>query len=137
MVRVTRHPDGAYVIYKREVGQPGMISATYSSRGNRVAANHYIEGKYGQLVGCRIYDANNKILYKVSYGYDSKARLIEERMYTNADGILVQRVIYKYDVDGNRSKPIIVSLNRSGNQAEITPTMRDDVNAINRESRKR
>lgn len=137
LVRVTRHPDGARAIYKRQAGEPGMYCVTYSPRGLRVATNHYIEGKYGQLVGCRIYDSSNKIIYKVSYGYDRNARLIEERMYTNPEGLLVQRVIYKYDVDGNRSKPIIVSLNRDGNQAEITPTMQDDVNEINRSGRTR
>ncbi len=137
MVRVTRHPDGARAIYKRQAGTPGMYCVTYSPRGQRVATNYYIEGKYGQLVGCRIYDSNNKIIYKVSYGYDRNARLIEERMYTNPDGVLVQRVIYKYDVDGVRSKPLIVSLNRSGNQPQIAPTMGEDVNAMNQQGRKK
>ena len=40
-------------------------------------------------------------------------------------GKLVQRVIYKYDNQGNRSKPLIISLNTGGNNVqEIAPTMR-------------
>ena len=54
-------------------------------------------------------------------------------MYSHPQGKLVQRVIYKYDNRGNRSKPLIVSLNTAGPVTEITPTMQDDVNAINRQ----
>ena len=56
-------------------------------------------------------------------------------MYSHPQGKLVQRVIYKYDGHGNRSKPIIVSLNTAGPVTEIAPTMKDDVNAINRQMR--
>ncbi len=132
MVRVTRHPDGTRAIYKRQSGQPGMLSMVYAPSGRLAAINEYIEGKYSQLVGCRIYNNKRQIIYKVAYGYDRNARLIEERMYTNPGGMLVQRVIYRYDAEGNRSKPIIISLNAGGNTAEITPTMRDDVNKIHR-----
>ncbi len=135
MVRVTRHPDGARAIYKRQFGQPGMLCMTYAPSGRLAAINEYIEGKYGQLVGCRIYNADKEIIYKVSYGYNADAQLIEERMYSHPQGDLVQRVIYKYDADGNRAKPIIISLNRS-EITQITPTMQDDVNQINQSSKK-
>lgn len=135
MVRVMRHPDGSRSIYQRQAGWRGMRCATYSPSGKLAAVNDYTEGKYGQLVGCLIYDNSRKnIIYKVSYGYDSRARLVEERMYSHPGKKLVQRVIYKYDNQGNRSKPLIISLNTGGNNVqEITPTMRDDVNRINRE----
>ncbi len=135
MVRVMRHPDGSRSIYQRQAGWRGMRCSTYSPSGRLAAVNDYTEGKYGQLVGCLIYDHTKKnVIYKVSYGYDSRARLVEERMFSNPGGKLVQRVIYKYDNQGNRSKPLIISLNTGGNNVqEITPTMRDDVNRINRE----
>ena len=81
------------------------------------------------------YDLNARPVVdkKVAYGYDSRARLVEERMYSHPQGKLVQRVIYKYDNRGNRSKPLIVSLNTAGPVTEIAPTMQDDVNAINRQ----
>lgn len=136
MVRITRHPDGARAVYERKSEQPGMRCSIYSREGKLVAINHYIEGRYGQLVGCRIYDSSRKIIYKVSYGYDRNARLIEERMYSNPIGTLVQRVIYKYDEEGNRSKPIIISLNSGGQSAgKLKPTMQDDVNAIHKTKR--
>ena len=58
-------------------------------------------------------------------------------MYAEPSKKLVQRVIYRYDSSGNRSKPLIISLNTGGTGPvnEITPTMRDDVNKINREAR--
>lgn len=137
MVRVVRHPDGSRSIYQRQVGWRGMRCSTYSPSGRLAAVNDYTEGKYGQLVSCLIYDHTKKnIIYKVSYGYDSRARLVEERMFSHPGKKLVQRVIYKYDHQGNRSKPLIISLNTAGSStlpAEITPTMRDDVNQINRE----
>ncbi len=134
MVRVMRHPDGTRAIYQRQKGWRGMRCSSYTASGRLAAVNDYTEGKYGQLVGCIIYDHTKKnIIYKVAYGYDSRARLVEERMYSHPQGKLVQRVIYKYDNRGNRSKPLIVSLNTAGPVTEIAPTMQDDVNAINRQ----
>ena len=130
--RVVRHPDGSRSIYKRQRGTKGMTCSTYTASGKLAAINDYHEGKYGQLVSCIIYNHEYKPIYKVAYGYDSSARLIEERMYANPSGKLVQRVIYKYDEGGNRSKPLIISLNPESN-AHITPTMSDDAGRIHRD----
>ncbi len=128
LVRVTTHPDGAVSHYKRERNKPGMRCVTYID-GRMAAINDYLEGKYGQLVGCNIYDYKRELIYQVSYGYDRRGRLVEERMYSSATGKLVQRVIYKYDAAGNRSKPLIISLNTRSEVIDakdaITPTMRD------------
>ncbi len=132
MVRVMRHPDGTRSVYKRQSNQRGMRCATYTSSGKLAAINDYTEGRYGQLAGCIIYNSKREPIYKVSYGYDSQARLVEERMYTAGSGKLVQRVIYRYDASGNRSKPLIVSLGSEvAGAGEITPTSVDDINAIN------
>ena len=130
--RVVRHPDGSRSVYKRQRGEPGMRCATYTASGRLAAINDYRAGKHGQLVGCHIYNHERRLIYKVAYGYDSAARLIEERMFSHPDGKLVQRVIYTYDAGGNRNKPLIISLNPKG-AGNITPTMREDVNRINRE----
>ena len=132
LARVIRHPDGSRSVYKRQRGTKGMRCATYTASGKLAAINDYHEGKYGQLVGCNIYNHERTLIYKVAYGYDSSARLIEERMFSHPQGKLVQRVIYKYAADGNRSKPIIVSLDPSRVKT-IAPTMREDVNRIHRE----
>lgn len=138
MVRVMRHPDGSKSVYQRQNGMRGMRCSTYTARGKLAAVNVYTEGKYGELVSCIIYDGTKKnVIYKVSYGYDSRARLVEERMFTNPGKKLVQRVIYRYNANGERSKPLIISLNTgdAASAREITPTMQDDVNAINRDLR--
>lgn len=139
MVRVMRNPDGTRSIYQRQAGWRGMRCSTYTASGKLAAVNDYTEGKYGQLVSCIIYDHTKKnIIYKVAYGYDSRARLVEERMFSHPEGKLVQRVIYKYDNNGNRSKPIIVSLNTGKGlpNSEIAPTMQVDVNNINTEMKR-
>lgn len=139
MVRVMRRPDGSRTIYKRQAGMRGMRCATYLPNGKLAVIHDYTEGRYGQLMGCVVYangggGANNlQPIYKVSYGYDNQARLIEERMYSHPEGKLVQRVIYRYDANGNRSKPLIISLN-SGIKT-ITPTMSDDVTDTHRQLR--
>lgn len=132
LARVVRHPDGSRSVYKRQRGSKGMRCATYTASGKLAAINDYREGKYGQLVACNIYDHNRDLIYKVAYGYDSSARLIEERMFSHPQGKLVQRVIYKYTADGSRSKPLIVSLD-PGRRSQIAPTMHDDVGRIHRE----
>ena len=134
VVRVLRHPDGTRSIYKRQAGWRGMRCATYTASGKLAAINDYTEGKYGQLMGCHIYDSGRNLIYKVSYGYDQKARLIEERMYSHPDMKLVQRVIYKYDAGGKRSKPLIISLNP--NAASIAPTLGEDAARIHQEMSK-
>lgn len=131
MVRVMRRPDGSRTVYKRQAGMRGMRCATYLPNGKLAVIHDYTEGRYGQLMGCVVYanssaGANNlQPIYKVSYGYDNQARLIEERMYSHPEGKLVQRVIYRYDANGNRSKPLIISLNSE--IKTITPTLSDDV----------
>lgn len=132
LARVVRHPDGSKSVYKRQRGSKGMRCASYTASGKLAAINDYHEGKYGQLVGCNIYNHERTLIYKVAYGYDSSARLIEERMFSHPQGKLVQRVIYKYMADGSRSKPIIVSLDPS-RSGSVSPTMRDDVSRIHRE----
>ncbi len=130
MVRVMRHPDGTKSVYKRQANWKGMRCATYTASGKLAAINDYTEGRYGQLVGCIIYNDRREVIYKVSYGYDAQARLIEERMFTTK-GKLVQRVIYRYDAEGNRSKPLIISLNSA--IEEIRPTMGDGADSIHRD----
>lgn len=132
LARMVRHPDGSRSVYKRQRGTKGMRCASYTASGKLAAINDYHEGKYGQLVGCVIYNAERQPIYKVNYGYDRSARLVEERMYSCPQGKLVQRVIYKYDAAGNRSKPLIISLDTSSKQL-ITPTMKGDENKIYRE----
>lgn len=130
--RVVRHPDGSRSVYKRQKGVPGMRCATYTASGRLAAINDYRAGAHGQLVGCIIYNHERQPIYKVAYGYDSSGRLIEERMFSHPEGKLVQRVIYTYDAGGNRNKPLIISLNPKA-APNIVPTMREDVNRINRE----
>ena len=130
MVRVMRHPDGSRTVYQRQANWRGMRCATYTASGQLAAINDYTEGKYGQLIGCTIYDNKRQPLYKVAYGYDKQARLVEERMYAVTDKKLVQRVIYRYDANGERAKPLIVSLNNGA--STIGPTMNADVENAHR-----
>ncbi|MBT9448906.1 hypothetical protein [Akkermansia glycaniphila] len=132
-VSYVKHPDGAYSVYRRGLNEEGkreMVSKTYTSKGELASRNVYFTGKYGHLTACHIFDNKNNLLYKVSYGYDKKARLIEERMFDanakNEDGSpkVVQRVLYYYDSSGNRSKPVVVNLNTA--IPTIRPTMEDN-----------
>lgn len=130
VVRVMRHPDGSRSVYKRQAGWKGMRCATYTANGQLAAINDYTESKHGQLIGCTIYNSARQPIYKVSYGYDRQARLVEERMFTVNDKKLVQRVIYRYNADGERTKPLIVSLNNGAN--ELAPTINADVESAHR-----
>lgn len=136
MVRVMRNPDGSKSVYQRQSGMRGMRCSMYSPTGRLVAINDYQEGRYGQLASCIVYDANREPIYKVSYGYDSQARLIEERMYAHPEQKLVQRVIYRYDANGERSKPLIVSLNTVSKVA-VVPTLNEEVEKTHKELRNR
>lgn len=130
VVRVMRHPDGSRSVYKRQANWKGMRCATYSASGKLAAINDYTEGKHGQLIACTIYDSNRQPKLRVAYGYDRQGRLVEERMYTVLDKKLVQRVIYRYDANGERTKPLIVSLNNG--ETAFGPTINQDVENAHR-----
>ena len=135
VVRVLRHPDGTRSFYKRQAGWKGMQCATYTASGKLAAINDYTEGRYGQLMGCVIYNNKREVIYKVSYGYDRKARLIEERLYSFPEETFVQGLIYKYVARGKRSYPFIISL--PPNAAAIAPTMDEDATRMHQELNRR
>ena len=130
VVRVMRHPDGSRSVYKRQANWKGMRCATYSASGKLAAINDYTEGKHGQLIACTIYDSNRQPKLRVAYGYDRQGRLVEERMYTVLDKKLVQRVIYRYDANGERPKPLNVSLNNG--ETAFGPSIIQDVENAHR-----
>lgn len=121
-VSVTRNDDGSRTIYKKRPGEKGMQRRSYSADGNLISVVQYREGEYGQLVSCKIYDGQKTELYKVSYGYDKNARLVEERMFDSATGQAVRRFIYTYDAMGNRSKPVVVTLVKGNFSKVADPT---------------
>lgn len=127
-VRVIRNDDGSRSIYKKTAGQRGMLRLTYDATGTLTSIIEYRLGKWDQLTSCKVYDGKKNELYKVRYGYDAEARLMEEQMFdsneTDPEGnnILVRRFIYTYDELGNRSKPICIVLVKGSKHDRQGPT---------------
>ena len=119
-VRVMRHDDGARTMFTRTPDNRTLTKKKFSANGVLNMITIYRMDANGNPIGCKIYDGNRDLLFKVSYGYrKSDGQLVEERMFdarvTRKDPATgkempVQRICYVYDAQGNRSAPIVYNL---------------------------
>ena len=119
-VRVMRHEDGSRTIFNRTPDNRTLTKKKFSANGVLVMLTIYRMDANGNPIGCKIYDGQRQLLFKVSYGYrKTDGQLVEERMFdarvTRRDPntgkeMPVQRICYVYDARGNRSAPIVYNL---------------------------
>lgn len=117
-VRVVRQKDGSKSYFIRTPDDRTLTKKTFMN-GSLCLMTVYRKDSNGNPTGCKIYDGQKSELFKVAYGYEKETgRLVEERMFdsrvhrTNPNGgeLPVQRVIYVYDAQGNRSAPMVFNL---------------------------
>jgi hypothetical protein len=119
-VRVMRHEDGSRTMFTRSPDDRTLTKKKFSANGVLTMLTIYRMDANGNPIGCKIFDGQNQLLYKVSYGYrKADGQLVEERMFdarvTRRDKdsgkeMPVQRICYLYDAQGNRSAPIVYNL---------------------------
>ena len=119
-VRVMRHEDGSQTRFTRTPDNRTLTKKKFSANGVLTMLTVYRMDESGNPIGCKIFDGQNQLVFKVSYGYrKSDGQLVEERMFdarvTRRDPntgreMPVQTVKYVYDAKGNRSAPIIYNL---------------------------
>jgi hypothetical protein len=119
-VRVMRHEDGSRTIFTRTPDNRTLTKKKFSANGVLMMLTVYRMDANGNPIGCRIYDGQRQLLFKVSYGYrKSDGQLVEERMFdaraTRRDPntgkeMPIQRICYVYDSKGVRSAPIVYNL---------------------------
>ncbi len=119
-VRIIRHADGARTRFTRTPDNTTLTKKKYSANGIMEMVTIYRMDKLGNPLGCKIYDGDENLLFKVSYGYRKQdGQLVEERMFDarvkridpkTGDEMPVQRIMYLIDGNGNRSAPIIYNL---------------------------
>ncbi len=119
-VRVMRHDDGTRTLFTRTPDNRTLVKKKFTANGTLVMRTIYRMDSAGNPVACRIFDSQNEVIFKVSYGYrKSDGQLVEERMFDAKSKRLdpktgkempIQRVCYVYDAQGNRSAPIVINL---------------------------
>lgn len=113
--RVLRHDDGSRTVYFRAKGNKKLLVKKNVGPGGEVRlVTRYFMDDHGNPRACKIYDSQNKLLFKVSYGYAvATGRLMKERMLfadkkdSKGNHIIASETRYTYDAQGNRSKPIV------------------------------
>ncbi len=114
--RVMKHQDGSRTYYKRSMGKDKtLVKKNVGADGNVRLITHYYMDDLGNPRSCKIYNAGNKLLFKVSYGYQaSTGRLMKERMFfadkvdsKSGQPLIASETRYTYDAQGNRSKPMV------------------------------
>lgn len=118
-VRVMKHEDGGETIFSRSPDKRTLTKKTFKN-GNLAMVTIYRMDANGNPMSCKIIDGQQTELFKVSYGYHKQTGLlVEERMFDsrvkrinkdNGKELPVQRLIYIYDAQGNRSQPIALNL---------------------------
>ena len=119
-VRVMRHEDGSRTMFTRAPDDRTLTKKKFSANGVLTMLTIYRMDANTNPIGCKIFDGQNQLLYKVSYGYrKSDGLLVEERMFdarvvrrekNSGKETPVQRICYLYDAQGNRSAPIVYNL---------------------------
>ncbi len=119
-VRVMRHEDGSRTMFTRAPDDRTLTKKKFSANGVLMMFTVYRMDANGNPIGCKIFDGQNQLLYKVSYGYrKADGLLVEERMFdarvirrdkNSGKEMPVQRICYLYDAQGNRSAPIVYNL---------------------------
>jgi len=81
-VRVMRHEDGARTLFTRTPDNRTLTKKKFSANGRLIMLTIYRMDANGNPIGCKIFDGNKDLLFKVSYGYrKSDGQLVEERMF--------------------------------------------------------
>lgn len=119
-MRVMRHQDGSKTQLTRSPDNKTITKIKKNANGVLIMRTIYRMDDAGNARSCKIYDGMGTELFKVSYGYrKSDGQLVEERMYDSRTPRMdpntgkempVQRVLYTYDPQGNRSAPNVINL---------------------------
>lgn len=119
-VRVMRHEDGSRTLFTRTPDNRVLTKKKFSANGVLNMLTIYRMDANSNPLSCKIFDAQNELLFKVSYGYRaSDGQLVEERMFDartprkdphTGKEMPIQRVCYVYDTQGNRSAPVVYNL---------------------------
>lgn len=132
LVQVKQNADGTTT--ELEQVDPKTIvrrTLTEKKNGERIVASKtiYTKDRAGLLRNAKIYDGKNKQLFKILYGYHKQTgKLIMEDLF-DAQGVRrneagqempLQRLHYKYDAFGNRSKPYAFTTTNKGKVEDYT-----------------
>jgi len=119
-VRVMRHEDGATTMFIRTPDNRKLTKKKFSSGGVLTMRTVYLMDANKNPLGCKIFDGQDQLLFKVSYGYrKSDGQLAEERMYdarvvrkdpNTGKEMPIQVISYAFNAQGERSAPQVVNL---------------------------
>ena len=126
LVRVKENADGTTTELEQKDAQTIVRrTLTEKANGERIIGSQtiYIKARDGLLRNAKISDGSGKPLFKIRYGYHKvTGKLIMEELFDaegdrrNAQGAIIplQRLYYKYDAHGNRSKPYAITTTDKG-----------------------
>lgn len=126
LVRVKQNADGTTTELEQKDAQTILRrTLTEKANGERIIGSQtiYIKARDGLLRNATISDGSGKPIFKIRYGYHKiTGKLILEELF-DAEGdrrnekgqiIPLQRLYYKYDPHGNRSKPYAITTTSNG-----------------------
>ena len=129
LARVKRNADGTITELK-VVDKNTVVRVTLREKKNKEriisSKSTYSIDNLNRARVCHIADGKGNLIFKIKYGYSKRTgRLLSEGMFDmrvkrlNAEGkeVPVQRLYYKYDAHGNRSKPFAIT-NQGGEKVE-------------------
>jgi hypothetical protein len=119
-VRVTRHEDGSRTTFTRTTNNQTLAKRKFTANGVLQMLTIYRMDPHGNPISCKIYDGDKNLMFKVRYAYRKiDGQLAEEQMFdarvvrrdpNSGKEMPVQRIVYLFDDQGNRSAPIVYNL---------------------------
>lgn len=97
---------------------------TRNERGVEIARREFILDSKGRIRRGAIWDGSRKLLARTEYGFDAYDRINEERTF-HPSGLLLRRLLFKYDATGRRLPDKFFVINRNnprGPMIESRPT---------------
>lgn len=126
LVRVKKNADGTMTeleqIDKMTIRRRTL---TEKANGERIISSQtvYTKSEDGVLRNAKITDGAKRLIFKIRYGYHKMSgKLVMEELFdaqavrVNNDGVEIplQRLYYKYDAHGSRSKPYSITTSGKG-----------------------
>ena len=96
--------EGITVAKKNPI-EDTLEEKTYNRHEIMITRRKFQMDRKGRIRNGLIFDGRNNLLGRTEYGFDKWDRIQQERLYTKK-GKLVRALLYRYDANGNPTKPI-------------------------------
>jgi hypothetical protein len=95
-VRTVIHDDGCMTVSKKDITKQEVLKETKTPQGVLISSSRFEINDKGDYIRGQILDRGGNLAFVSQFIYDQFDRILEERI-SDARGVPVRRIIYRYD----------------------------------------